>query len=182
MLRAWQFVTLLSTALLTGMVFCHVLEMPAKMEYSGSLYLTLHRTLYVAFGPPNIGVFVEMLAILSSLVLAFLMRKRPGFWAAVVGASCLVAGLVVYFMVVEPANVEMKAMSTEAPPAAWAHWRDQWETGHATHFGFALLGLSALIHSALAGRRVVPGAWPAEPGGRDRVGDELERIHEARSP
>ena len=58
LIRIWRFLTLVLTALLAGMTFCHVLEMPAKLQYSASMYLALHRTLYVAFGPPNIGVFV----------------------------------------------------------------------------------------------------------------------------
>ena len=55
LVKAWQFITILLTALLVGMTFCHVLELPAKMEYPASLYLTLHRTLYVTFGPPGPG-------------------------------------------------------------------------------------------------------------------------------
>src|SRR5688500_6442339 len=66
LIRICRFSTVVLTALLVGMTFCHVLEMPAKRQYSASLYLTIHRTLYVAFGPPNIGVVVEMGAILSS--------------------------------------------------------------------------------------------------------------------
>ena len=67
LIRIWRFLTLVLTALLTGMTFCHVLEMPAKLQYSASMYLALHRTLYVAFGSPNIGVFVEMGATASAV-------------------------------------------------------------------------------------------------------------------
>ncbi len=47
-----------------GTTFCHALELPAKMEYPASLYLTLHRTLYVAFAPPDPGPFIEIGSIL----------------------------------------------------------------------------------------------------------------------
>lgn len=60
LIRTWRLMTLVLTALLMGMTFCHVLELPAKMQYDAALYLTLHRTLYVAFGWPNIGAFIEL--------------------------------------------------------------------------------------------------------------------------
>jgi hypothetical protein len=55
------------------MTFCHVLA--AKMEYPASLYLTLHRTLYAAFGPPGSGPFIEIGAVLATGVLVW--RSRP---------------------------------------------------------------------------------------------------------
>ena len=119
LIRIWRFTTLVLTALLTGMTFCHVLEMPAKLQYSAPMYLALHRTLYVAFGPPNIGVFVEMGAILSSAVLVLLVRRRAGFWPTLIGAGCLLMGLLTYFAQVEPANAALKMMAVEAPPEDW---------------------------------------------------------------
>ena len=149
-LRIWRFITITLTALLMGTTFCHVLESPAKMRYPAELYLTLHRTLYVAFGPPNVGAFIEIGAILAAVALVFLTRKRrPAFWLTLAGAAFLVAGLVVYFVFVEPANVAMKAMSLNAPPGSWTQWRDQWEYGHIAHFIFHLLGFSTLALSII---------------------------------
>lgn len=148
-LQTWRFLTLLLAALLTGMTFCHVLEMPAKMLYPAQLYLTLHRTLYVAFGPPNVGVVIELGAILTSAVLVFLLRQRSGFWPTLIGAACFLAGLAMYFVLVEPANVALRAMSIEAPAQDWGVWRDQWEVGHSVHFFFDFAGLCALIVSVL---------------------------------
>ena len=156
-LRIWRFITITLTALLMGATFCHVLESPAKMRYPAELYLTLHRTLYVAFGPPNIGAFVEIGAIFAALALVFLTRKRrPAFWLTLAGVAFLVAGLVVYFVFVEPANVAMKAMPLNAPPASWTRWRDQWEYGHIAHFIFHLLGFSALALSIILEISVAP--------------------------
>ena len=149
-LRIWRFITITLTALLMGATFCHVLESPAKMRYPAELYLTLHRTLYVAFGPPNIGAFIEIGAILAAVALVFLTRRRrPAFRLTLAGAAFLVAGLAVYFAFVEPANVAMKAMPLNAPPADWTRWRDQWEYGHIAHFIFHLLGFSALALSII---------------------------------
>jgi uncharacterized membrane protein len=156
-LRFWRFITITLTALLMGATFCHVLESPAKLRYPAELYLTLHRTLYVAFGPLNIGAFIEIGAILAAVALVFLTRKRrPAFWLTLAGAAFLVSGLVVYFVFVEPANEAMKAMSLTAPPAGWTRWRDQWEYGHIAHFIFHLLGFSALALSIISETSAAP--------------------------
>lgn len=150
LIQAWRFITILLTALLMGTTFCHVLELPAKMQYDPSLYLTLHRSLYVAFGWPNVGAFIELGAILAAIVLAFLVyQRRPAFWLTVFGAICLLTGLAVYFSFIEPANIAMKSMAILAPPADWAVWRNQWEYGHAAHFGLHLLAFSALAFSLI---------------------------------
>jgi hypothetical protein len=59
LIRTWRFVTVLLVALLLGLAFAHVLERPAKMLYDAELYVTLQKTLYVAWGPPNAGGFLE---------------------------------------------------------------------------------------------------------------------------
>jgi membrane associated rhomboid family serine protease len=164
-LRMWRFITITLTALLMGATFCHVLESPAKMRYPVELYLTLHRTLYVAFGPPKVGAFIEIGAILAAVALVFLTRKRrPAFRLTLAGAAFLVAGLVVYFVFVEPANVAMRAISLNAPPADWTQWRDQWEYGHIARFIFHLLGFSALTLSIIFEISVAPVTiWPSSP-------------------
>jgi len=148
-IQAWRFATLLLTALLLGMTFCHVLEMPAKMQYGAALYLTLHRTLYVAFGPPNIGPFIELGAIVASIVLTVMMRRRAGFWLALAGTACLLGGILVYFAEVEPANAALRTMAIAAPAQDWELWRARWEYGHAAHFALDLLAFCALLGAAL---------------------------------
>jgi hypothetical protein len=157
--KTWRFITLLLVALLMGMTFCHVLELPAKLQYPATLYLTLHRTLYVAFGPPNIGAFIEVGTILAATVLVFLVyQHRPAFWLTLLGAVSLIAGLVVFFAYVEPANVALKSMTLNAPPPEWTRWRNQWEYGHAAHFVLHALGFSALLLSVVLETFAVPPA------------------------
>ena len=149
-LKTWRFITLVLVALLMGMTWCHVLELPAKMQYPAALYLTLHRTLYVAFGPPNIGALVEVGAILAAAGLVFLVRQRRlALWLTLLGTVCLAAGLAVYFVYVDPANVALKGMALEAPPVGWKAWRLQWEFGHAAHFVLHLIGFSMLVLSVV---------------------------------
>jgi hypothetical protein len=163
LLKSWRFATIALTALLMGMTFCHVLELPAKTQYPASLYLTLHRTLYVAFGPPNVGAFVEPAAVLASLVLLVLVRGRhPAFELTATGAACLVASLAVYFAAVEPANIMLRSMAIEAPHDDWTRWRDRWEYGHAAHFALHLIGFCALLLSVI--RESAPATAPAREG------------------
>jgi Domain of unknown function (DUF1772) len=167
-LRTWRFITITLTALLMGSSFCHVLESPAKMQYPAELYLALHRTLYMAFGPPNIGAFIEIDAILAAVTLVFLTRKRrPAFWLTLAGAASLIAGLAVYFAFVDPANAAMKAMSLASRPAGWTQWRDQWEYGHLARFVFHLLGFSALALSIIFETSVAPVTVRQESAARD---------------
>lgn len=157
LIRAWRFVTILLTALLMGMTFSHVLEMPAKMQYDPGLYLVVHRSLYVAFGWPYLGAFIELGAVLTAVVLVYLVRKENfACYLTLLGAVCLVAGLVVYFVFIEPANTAMRAMAIQAPPYDWDAWRRQWEYGHAVHFALHLIGFSALVLSALFAHSAVP--------------------------
>lgn len=160
--------TIVLTALLMGATFCHVLEAPAKMRYPTELYLTLHRTLYVAFGPPNIGMFIEVGAILTAVALVFLTRRRrPAFWPTLAGAASLAAGLAIFFAFVEPANVAMKAMSLDSTPADWTRRRDQWEYGHMARFIFHLMGFSALSLSIILDTSVAPSTLRRKSAARE---------------
>jgi len=71
-----------------GMALCHLLEMPAKIAYDGALWLTLLQTLYRTFG--TIGAFIEVGAVVTAVVLVFLVRRRwPAFGSTLGGARGL---------------------------------------------------------------------------------------------
>src|SRR5690625_1862211 len=105
--RVWRFVTILLASLLTGLAFAHVLERPAKMLYDARLYITLQKTLYVAWGAsPHIGGSLELAAILATIMFTIIVwRKRPAFWFSL-GATItlLIAFPLVFFIFVAPAN------------------------------------------------------------------------------
>ena len=73
--------------LLLGLAFAHVLEWPAKMRYDAALYITLQKTLYVAWGPPNVGGILEPAAILATISLAFILRKRKQAFSYTLGGA-----------------------------------------------------------------------------------------------
>ena len=105
-LKLFRFATILLVALLCGLAFAHVLELPAKMQYDAALYITLQKSLYVQWGPPNIGGVLEPLAIAATGLLAFFVRKsKHGLWFSL-GAlfALLLAFPIVFFWLVAPAN------------------------------------------------------------------------------
>jgi hypothetical protein len=102
LIQTWRFVSLLLVALLTGLTFAHVLERPAKCSMTPACMLPCKKTLYVAWGPPNVGGILEPAAILATIILAFLVRTRTPAFGLSLGAAIvlLVAFPVVFFLFV----------------------------------------------------------------------------------
>ena len=152
LLRIWFFVALILVALLMGTSFAHVLEMPAKMQYDAALYVTLQKTLYVEWGPPNFGGFLEPGAIIATAVLVFLVRRRRrSLWLVLAAMTCLLLAFpVVFFSLVNPSNLAFRSSTPASPPADWMRLRALWEYGHATRFALHLAAFSALATSVVA--------------------------------
>jgi hypothetical protein len=147
-LRIWRLVTLLLTALVMGTSFCHVLEMPVKMQADGQLGTTLQHTLYRYFA--ILGGTVEVGAILAAALLSYRVRGRSrAFRLSVVGAVGLAASFAVWLGFVNPVNRQTAAWTVDSIPGNWAAWRAQWEYGHAVRFALHLIAFSALTLSVL---------------------------------
>jgi len=132
-----------------GLLFCHTMEMPAKMRFEGSLYVTIQNSLYRLFGPP-LGASIEVGALITTLVLAFLVRRRrTSFYWTAAGALCLAVALAVYFAFTEPVNVVIEQASPTAIPVDLMELRRQWEYSHAARFGLYLVGFISLGNSIL---------------------------------
>jgi hypothetical protein len=108
------------------------------------MYVAIQRTLYVQWGPPHIGAFLEPAAILFTCILPFFLRQHPNsFWAVIFAAvTLLMAFPLVYFWLVEPTN---QALRGEAIPYDWAYLRARWELGHRIRFGFHVAAFIALV-------------------------------------
>ncbi|MBD1919364.1 MULTISPECIES: DUF1772 domain-containing protein [Cyanophyceae] len=150
-LKIWRFITLLLSALVTGMAFCHALELPAKMRYPADLYVTLQNSLYVAFGPPHIGALIELAAPVSAIALAILVpHRRPALpWTLTAVGFMLLAFPILFFVFIEPVNTVFRAATPDAVPANWEQIRRQWEYSHLARFFCHLVAFSALVISAL---------------------------------
>ena len=147
-LRTWRFVTILLTALLMGMTLAHTLEMPMKMKVDGTLWMTFQHSLYAYFA--IIGAPIELGAIITAIVLTFLVRdRRPAFHLTLAGAICLVISFVVWVVFTNSVNAETARWTAQTIPADWAEWRKQWEYSHATRFALHLIAFGALLLSVL---------------------------------
>jgi hypothetical protein len=159
-LRIWWFVTLLLAALGLTMGAAHLLELPARMQYDPQLYMQVTSGTYLYFG--LVGAPVQVLALLCSAVLAWLVRGRAGFRWALAGAVCLALSILLWFLRVQPVNAAW-ADALRAGPAdavqAYAQLRSRWEYGHVVAFAAWLLGFVLLLYSIVrevgpASRRV----------------------------
>lgn len=160
LVKSWRFITLILSALVMGMAFCHALELPAKMQYSAAQYITIQNSLYVAFGPPNIGAVIEVAAPLMTIALAILVHKRrPALQLTLVAiALMLLAFPVIFFAFTEPANQIIRNATPELIPANWEQLRDQWEYSHLARFfchlgAFSVLVLSILVETPQGGMK-----------------------------
>jgi len=147
MVTAWRSVTILLVALLQGLAFAHVLERPAKLTYDGRFYMTLQRTLYVQWGPPNVGGILEPAAIAATAILAFLVRRNTlALWSTVAALALLLAAFPgAFYFWVAPANDFFLNTMPGILPQKWMAMRDSWETGHAVRFALQLAALALLV-------------------------------------
>ena len=96
-----RLITAMFIGLSTAPALCHLMEMPAKMAYEGSLWLTLLQTLYQTFG--TIGAFFEVGAVVKSVMLTFLVRKRqPAFGWTLLGILCVVTAHAIFWIWIAP--------------------------------------------------------------------------------
>ena len=147
MLIVWRSATILLVALVQGLAFAHVLERPAKLMYDGRFYMTLQRTLYVHWGPPNVGGILEPAAIIATAILAFLVRRdRPALWCTVAALVLLLAAFPgAFYYWVAPANEFFVNAMPGILPRTWMAMRDSWETGHAVRFALQFAALVLLV-------------------------------------
>ncbi len=149
LLRLWRLATIMFTALSMGPAICHLLELPAKIALDGALWLRLLQTLYPpAFG--TIGAFFEVGAVVTAVVLVFLVRqRRPAFGWTLLGAFCLIASHLAFWIWVAPVNATMAPLTPETLPADWMRLRDRWEYTHAARAILQIMALAALVFSIL---------------------------------
>jgi hypothetical protein len=149
LVRISRLVTVMFVGLSMGPALCHLLEMPAKLDYDGALWLRLLHTLYPpAFG--TVGAFFEVGAVVLAGVLAFLVRHRqPAFGWTLLGALCLVSSHAAFWIWIVPVNLTMTSLTPETLPADWMRLRAQWEYTHAVRAVLQTAALGALVFSIL---------------------------------
>ncbi len=161
LLRCSRFISMYLTAITLSLTFCHLLEMPRKVQYGEALYMAIQHSLYLYFA--WVGAFAEVGAVVFLVVLSVMLRKQgPTFYATLVATICVAAGLAIWFIFVSPANAQMAQWSDVPLPANWTNVRRQWEFGHAASAILDLIGFGALVLSEILetpkGRRTERGA------------------------
>jgi hypothetical protein len=123
-----RFFSLILTALLAGMLFYHVLELPNKMKLPANTRLAVQRLLYNEFGP--VASVIEPLAIVLTLLLAVLVRERRSILALTASAAvCEIAHPAEWFAVVNPVNLRINSWMPSKLPANWTQARSRWSMG-----------------------------------------------------
>ena len=147
-MKLLRFLTIMLTALSLGAAFAHLLEMPGKFTYEGTLWLYLLQTLYPTFG--RVSGICEIGAVVAAVALVVAIRKRQkAFRWALLAASCLVATHAVFWIWIAPVNAVLVPLSPETLPPDWERLRDQWEFAHASRAILQIVGLGALVISIL---------------------------------
>lgn len=151
MLRIWWMMTLLLAALGLVMGGAHVLELPVRMQYEPVLYTQVTSTLYQYFG--LVGGPVQVLALLASAVLAWLLRGRAAFRSTLLGALSLGLSLALWFALVQPVNSAWAdALRAGGPTAAvqeYVRLGSRWDYGHVAAFIAWLLGVTLLLRGVV---------------------------------
>jgi hypothetical protein len=150
-LRSIRFAVIMLAALSLSFGLGHLMELPARMAWDQYLWVgaTVQGGLYALSGP--LGVLVQVATIVALIVLAFLLRRHgaSGFPFTVVAAVLFAIGLLVWWILVYPVNVELAKWVNRSVPDNWADWRSLWEWGQAANGLAQLVGFAALIASVL---------------------------------
>jgi hypothetical protein len=145
-----RFITLLFAACLMGTTLCHTMELPAKMLYDAQLWATVNQSLYWVFAFP-VGAIIELGAIISTILLTFLVRKhRSAFRLTLFAAVCFaIAFFGVWIGLIAPMNAQVEQWTVGSLPDDWMQVRNQWEYSHVARFILHLVGFCALVISVL---------------------------------
>lgn len=148
----WAWLTALIGALSLGPSFAHVLEaLPRLRTWSPELWreTTVFNAQFQYF--LAVGAPLDVLAIIFPVVLALLLRQEgAAAWVAGIGAAFFALALVLWFMLVAPANAVLATWVPGPIPADFDTVQWRWETGHmavasAKLFGFAFIAFALLL-------------------------------------
>jgi len=150
-LRSIRFAVIMLAALSLSFGLSHLMELPARMAWDQYLWVgaTVQGGLYALSGP--LGVLVQVVTIIALIVLAVLLRRHgaSGFPFTVAAAALFAIGLLVWWILVYPVNVELAKWVNGPVPDNWADWRSLWEWGQAANGLAQFVGFAALIGSVL---------------------------------
>ena len=149
-LEIWQFISILLSALVTGVFWGTWLGLSRSMaSLTPETFLSIGHTMI-----GNLGLIMAILmpaAILATLPVLFLLYRRRS-WAlypTLVGFALFVIALVVTLIVEVPIDNQIEAWTVASLPADWQQLRDRWELFHAIRTWVSVIGLALLILGVL---------------------------------
>jgi hypothetical protein len=163
LLRIMRFFTLMLASVGMTLGAAHTLELIPKMNYDAELYTNVTSTLYRYYG--TIGGPIQVAAALASVILSVLSRRSRGFRLTIAGTFCLIVSLGLWFVLVQPVNVQWGNVLQTGPRSAvvqsYLKLRERWEYGHVAAFivwfsGVALLTLSIVADTPRGHREEGP--------------------------
>ena len=161
--RVLRFAVLLLSTLTVGMKFAHVLELPPKLQLPPDVYIAVQSRLYRLFG--TIGPVLDVAMVVATVLLAIAVFRTPSFRYTLAGLAAMVLSLLVWLVVVFPANMPLQEWAASgAMPADWERWRNRWQYGQLASFlcdaaGYCLVLFGVLRESpARPARSLAAGA------------------------
>jgi hypothetical protein len=159
MIKVLRFLSLIGAALVLGLTLTHDLEIPGKHLLSGADWLTVQHTFYGGFA--LVGGMAEVLGLISTGLLAFLIRKQlTAFILTLVASLCFAGMLVLFAFVNQPINLQVVSWTPQTMPANWRTLRDAWDGLHAAS---SLLSALSFVSLLLALLRETPKSSSHDP-------------------
>lgn len=153
-LKILTFAVVMMAALALSVGVGHLMQLPARIGWDQYLWVgsTVQGGFYRLSGP--IGILLQAVSLIGLMLLAALGRKHHvlGFALTAMAALLYGAGLVLWWILVYPADVEIANWVNGPVPENWTVWRARWEWGQAANGILLVLGFAALVVSLLAGR------------------------------
>jgi uncharacterized membrane protein len=149
-LEIWQFISILLSALVTGVFWGTWLGLSRSMALlTPETFLTIGHAMI-----GNLGTIMAILmpaAIVSTLPVLFLLyrRRSRAFYPTLAGFALFVIALVVTLIVEVPIDNQIEAWTVASLPANWQQLRDRWELFHVIRTWVSVIGLALLILGAL---------------------------------
>jgi Domain of unknown function (DUF1772) len=149
-LGIWQFISILLSALVTGVFWGTWLGLSRSIALlTPETFLTIGHTMI-----GNLGTVMAILmpaAILATLPVLFLLyRRRSGaLYPTLGGFALFMIALVVTLIVEVPIDNQIEAWTVASLPADWQQLRDRWELFHVIRTWVWVIGLALLLLGAL---------------------------------
>jgi hypothetical protein len=145
-MRLIRFGVILLAVLSFSVSVGHVMQLPARMAWDQYLWVgsTAQGGFFRLSGP--LGILLETATVISLLVLALLTRQRGGSGLLYfVAAGLYGLGLILWWIMVYPVNVELAEWVNGPVPDTWTTARSRWEWGQAANSLLQFLGFAALL-------------------------------------